>query len=489
MSKKKRGFIRGLKGLFAFILLVVIGGSILICVRRHGDVSVEGTVFQESSRVLKNPYRGFYRVYGFTPYDHDAGYYNEVIERLSIDQDTTLAMIQISLRKYTNSPITKEGMEHLHEIFEALETVDKTYIVRFVYDWDGKNQETEPESVDIILGHMYQLEEIFREYNDLIFVHQGIFIGNWGEMNGTRYLEYMVDLARQLESVTEESTFLAVRTPAQWRKVTDIGAVNVESLQQEPVAARWSLFNDGIMGNEGDYGTYGTQSKTEAGRYGYWNRQEELAFQEVLCQVVPNGGEVIVDNPLNDFENAIRDLATMHVTYLNQGYDKNVMNKWAETIVTEDGCFHGMDGLSYVERHLGYRLFIADTDLEYDFWKDQATVSVTLQNVGFAPMYKQPKVYLVLRNENGKTEIRYELEQDVRVLVGGNEWEEQLTLKESIGLVGVEPGAYQLYFYMEDPGTEKHIQLANEQDEDVYGYYIGSLQLGTIEEMLGIGEK
>ena len=64
-------------------------------------------------------------------------------------------------------------------------------------------------------------------------------------------------------------------------------------------------------------------------------------------------GEVIVDNPYNNLENAIADLKTMHVSYLNEDYDRNVLDKWAATVVNTDDCYDGMDGWSYVERHLG----------------------------------------------------------------------------------------------------------------------------------------
>ena len=75
-------------------------------------------------------------------------------------------------------------------------------------------------------------------------------------------------------------------------------------------------------------------------------------------------GEVIVDNPYNDLENAIADLKTMHVSYLNEDYDRNVLDKWAGTVVNTDDCYDGMDGWSYVERHLGYRLWIAGAAFE-----------------------------------------------------------------------------------------------------------------------------
>ena len=48
---------------------------------------------------------------------------------------------------------------------------------------------------------------------------------------------------------------------------------------------------------------------------------KNLIFQEKLCQYVPNGGEVTVDNEYNDLDNAITDLSQMHVSYLNSEHD------------------------------------------------------------------------------------------------------------------------------------------------------------------------
>ena len=114
---------------------------------------------------------------------------------------------------------------------------------------------------------------------------------------------------------------------------------------------------------------------------------------------MPNGGEVIIENPLNDCENAVDSLATMHVTYLNRMYDQNVLNKWAESVVTKKGSFYGMDGLSYIEQHLGYRLLINNTLLDYDFLLDKLSVAVNLQNVGFAPLYKEPEACFAIQNK------------------------------------------------------------------------------------------
>ena len=130
------------------------------------------------------------------------------------------------------------------------------------------------------------------------------------------------------------------------------------------LAGRLSLFNDGILGSDSDYGTYLTEDFVGMDEYGRWRRAEELDFQRELCRTVPNGGEVINENVLNDFENSVKELAAMHVTYLNTDYDEKVLKKWKETRVAEKGCFDGMDGYTYMERHLGYRLLIHDTCLK-----------------------------------------------------------------------------------------------------------------------------
>lgn len=60
-------------------------------------------------------------------------------------------------------------------------------ILRFSYDLEGKGLEKEPGSIRLVEEHMRRSEKS-REYADDIFAVQGILIGNWGEMHGSRYL-------------------------------------------------------------------------------------------------------------------------------------------------------------------------------------------------------------------------------------------------------------------------------------------------------------
>lgn len=447
--------------------------------RIHGYVRMESEQFAETDRQINNPNRGFYVMHGFVPSDEKQGLGAEAVKRLQNDS-RKLALVQINLRNYTEGPLSEQALQNISDLFKGLEQLKKQYIVRFLYDWNGKNLQTEPESVDIILEHMRQLEGIFTEYADIIFVQQGVFIGDCGEMHSTKHMGSLQQLMLQLAAVTGENTYVAVRTPVQWRIATGTDNLTEESMLYSSLVRRLSLFNDGMMGNSTDYGTYGTKTKTEAGPYSAWNREEELAFQEELCKYVPNGGEVIINNPLNDFESAVENFSMMHVTYLNIDYDRNVLNKWADTTVTEEGVFYGMDGLSYMERHLGYRLFISKAELGYDIWEDKLEVKIDMKNVGFAPLYKEPEKLLTIRNKATGEERKYAVDVTLRTLVGGNEKDTPLAIRGKVSLAEYLPGEYEVFLSIRDVDSDTFIELANEQEMQENGYKLGEL---TVEEM------
>lgn len=452
----------------------LLGGCRLLEARRRP----QPVRFTESSRKLDNPNRGFYFIHDFWISDEEMDCRRLVDEKFGMNADTELALIQICLQDYREGAITQAGLSNIRSLFEALKTIDKQLIVRFVYDREGHGMEYEPESMDIILGHMRQLEPVLRSCSGQIFVLQGLFTGSWGEMNGTRYTASgdLRSLASQLAVVTDDSTYLAVRTPRQRRIIVE----SQEKLAQRmpeyvSLERRLGLFNDGMLGNESDYGTYGTEiHKDDADLGKAWTREEELSYQNRICGRVPNGGEVITPNYYNDFENAIEDLAAMHVTYLNREYDGDVLKKWENAVYGGEGCFKGMDGLSYIERHLGYRLLI--TDVEFtggSFWENSLTTNITIKNVGFAPLYREVSARLIFSGaENGRT-ITYPIDQSLRDLAGGGSGEDQTTLSVEIDLGDIPFEKYAVYFDLTDTVTGKRILLANEQEAQELGYKIG----------------
>ena len=466
------------------MLLVTLGALGLLgrefVQRFRWRIQAETVHFTESAEELRNPDRGFYAIYGFRIKEEQVDYAAELAERMKEDADTTLAMLQINLQEYRSGELSGAALENVENLFRAISGTDKRWIVRFLYDWYGENEQYEPQDIGIIEGHMEQLGGILKTYKDCIFTLQGLFIGNWGEMNGTRYAdqESMRRLATRLLESTDETTFLAVRTPAQWRKIT--GTADIAGADGE-MTRRLGLFNDGMLGSESDYGTYGVRTRVEAEETSAWTRVEELAFQEELCGKVPNGGEVIVDNAFNDLGAAIADLRTMHVTYLNKNYDRKVLEKWAAGTVHTEDCFDGMDGLTYISRHLGYRLLISETEMAFQPGQDTVELTVAFRNVGFAPRYRPCNMRIILQEENGGHIFEKEFSADLSELTGGNRSEREAVFTIQLPIPEVDGGSFNVWLQMSDPLTGESIIFANEQTMEEYGYQLGKFTVNKFK--------
>lgn len=472
MNKRKKINIIGI--VVGVVCAFAIGMCAAVLYHFHWNLTLDNVKLVESKNLINNPNRGFYRIYGFRIEDESVNWKQDVDKRIKNDDDATLALIEVNIQAYKDGKITDAGMNNIRELFDALSKQNKQYIVRFLYDWNGENQVYEPKNIRVILDHMKQLKGIMNEYADHIFTLQGLFIGNCGEMNNTQYIdeESLQTLASTLLSVCDNDMYLSVRTPMQWREI----AQKEDSSDQLVYTKRLGLFNDGMLGNEFDYGTYGTQSKLEAGVNQKWTREEELDFQDELCRTVPNGGEVIIDNAYNDLDHAIADFNRMHITYLNEDYDRNVLEKWSNSVVHTDDCYDGMDGLSYMKARLGYRFVLRECRMQQDFWKDTLHVELDVSNSGFAPIYKACEACFafVPQSSEGKT-YSVNVEQNLSELAGGNETDRISTIQTTIPLHDLERENYDVYFQLKDQATGEMIQFANEQECEAEGYQIGQI--------------
>lgn len=445
---KKKSF----RWFLAAILVLILTAAVLrFSADRIENVQFAPQIFTESNRELPSIDRGFYRSRAFSVRNEpqECPDYEGEAEKPQLEQ------LQINLRRFSDGEITETGLENIEKLFSSLSSGNR-YIVRFVYDWDGRASWTEPTDLDIILTHMRQLAPILQKYRQNIFALQGLFVGNWGEMNGTPYTqpESMCALASELLENTQ-GMYLSVRTPGQWRTIQ-------EACGEDAVTAKMGLFNDGLTGNATDCGTY-----SEA------NMEAELAFQEKLCRSVPNGGEAIRPCVYNDFENAVQHLRTLHITYLNAEYDQAVLDKWAAHTVSEPGCFDGMDGLTYMDRHLGYRYLLDGAGVEYCWLKNSLKVTASVKNVGFAPVYAEKPVTLTLRGSSQT--ITLTPNGDLREAVGGNESEKPFHLTAELSVPELQDCCYDVYMQIWDPITDSPLELANEQTPEEWGFWLGQL--------------
>ena len=92
-------------------------------------------------------------------------------------------------------------------------------------------------------------------------------------------------------------------------------------------------------------------------------------------------------------------LKRMNITYLNVQYDPALLNLWKGQR-WEGGEWEGVSGFDYIGRHLGYRFCLRDAALRLE--KGRLDVSVTVENVGFAPIYQNCEARLIQRTSTGE---------------------------------------------------------------------------------------
>lgn len=468
------------KLLFALslFLIVLLAIGIFFCFRTQHSFDYKSAIYSESVLELDNPYIGWYQPYNYyltdeTPYDTSL-----ISEQ---EYGPGLVMLEFNLQHFSDAPVSDAGLEQLEDILDAWHSTGRQLIVRFLYDWDGNALEQEPANLSLILEHMSQTAEAVNRHSDCIHILQGIFVGSWGEMHSSNYMgeDDMLTLIRHLAAVTDPDIFLAVRTPEQWRTIVQSARpLSAEEAFNGSLAARLSLFNDGMMGSETDLGTYADSSLSlPQSDFEKRFRQEELLFQEELCFYVPNGGEAVIDNPYNDFSSAVQDLARTHVSYLNNAYDEAVLTKWKEAVCRDTSPFAGMNGYDYISRHMGYRYVLRSSDITFPQPQaETASLSLTLENVGFSGSYRSFDISLTLYSTEKRKKYVVPIQTDTRFWNPGSD----IPLEASFETQQLGAGTYEIFLHISDPVSGFPVLLANEGADAEKGCHVGTL---TIQNM------
>lgn len=453
--------------------LYIIIPVLLLCIgylALRNPFSYEALPLSESNKPVQNPYCGFFHLYGYPLSEkgtHDAVTWCQQM----LENDTqSLVLLQINLRNYSNQSISTTALNQLDAILSTFAGADKQIILRFLYDWDGRALDTEPSKRSQILAHMEQTAPIVNAHAGHIFSLQGVFTGNCGEMNQTHYGtdDDIRILMEHLAKVTNPDIFLSVRTPSHLRTI--IGRKDplcAEESYSGTLLSRLGLYNDGIMGNLFDCGTYDdTSFATAKNPAEKGTREEEIAFQNQLCRYVPNGGEAILSNSLNDFPAAYHTLAAMHISYLSCDYDPNVLNKWKQSTYqgAENDVFNGCNGYETIEAHLGYRYVVTASDLK------ASNLLISLSNTGFAPCYRPFQTTLrITKPDTGKV-IEVSVPLDNRTILPSGE-----ETAFSVSLPNLPRGTYHISLAMKDSATDLAICFANENTDTE-----GSVLLGIL---------
>ncbi len=442
---------------------------------------------REITGMLNRPGCGWYRLYAY--------YLNPgtslPADKLSIFEEKDgytyrLALLEFNLAEYNNQKLDTVALNNVEKVLQLFSNTKSKVIVRFLYDWDGLSVPKEPTERSIIEQHMKQAGIILNKYKSLIYTTQGIFVGNWAEMHNSNYLsaEDMTALLACYASATDPSIYLAVRTPAQYRAIVQELEEHPEKYEEYDVSGsklleRLGLFNDGMFGSVSDTGTYHEADVAVTLNDKLAARESELNFQNELCQTVPNGGEVVIDNPYNDGENAIKDLAKMHVSYLNRMYDEAVIQKWKESTYTgSEILYQNKSYYNYITDHMGARFVLKNFSFSQKPSKKQmAKGRLELENKGFSALYQKAVLTITMINTETKEETivwdsETEKEGEAVVFLPG---QESISIPFSISLSDYEKGVYTFTARLTDSESGELISFANDSFDEVTGGYV----LGT----------
>lgn len=459
---------------YKLIVLILVCVLVLCFFRYLKHSETIDQTFSESTKILDNPYQGLYHIVGYTLSD-DFDQQSDITS-IANHYKESLVLLEINLKNYKNQKISASGLAQLEKIFHAWSDSHAQIILRFLYDWDGIAKASEPDSIDTIMTHMDQVAKIINSYKNSIYLMQGVFIGNWGEMHGSSFSEPLSikRLMNHLDEVIDPDIFLSVRTPSQWRSIINCYDIPKNMThQRNSLASRLGLFNDGMLGSISDLGTYGNVLKKDATSPSYQGtREEEISFQKKLCQYVPNGGEVVAVNSYNDLDVAVKDLSDMHVSYLNADYDAAVFEKWRDSKWTKKDSFYNLDGVTYIKAHLGYRYWLERLQINSKF-NGTKKITLTIKNTGFSNTLNPFDTKLVLVSKENEETKEFPIDFDFCTLLSG----QKKSITKAFSNKNLKKGTWDIYLSVRDKQTDQEIHLANTPEHKKNGMKIGQLKL------------
>lgn len=389
---------------------------------------------KESTRALKNPGCGWYHIYTFDLSKESSK------ESFYIDcEEEELVLLIIDIHAFRGcEQIPKEALEWFSSILTFFEQHDKGIILRIVYDTKGRGMEIEPSSIKIVKSHMKQLGSIIYEHTSekkslpgKILVHQGLFVGSWGEMHSSKFLTEarMKELSDTFLEATKGNCPIAVRKPVQLRQLSC--QKEASAPLQNASKTNFTLFNDAIFGSETDLGTYVTIRQSAMPENSErekipWAREDELTWQKTKLQQSFCGGEVLggmntlsessgnTDHPTKtlDWHQVVAELAKMHVSYLNSIYSKEVLDDWKAHRIMWNG--KEISEYDYIGRHMGYRFTVTHVKISKN------VITLTIKNTGFANLCEEAVCRLIL-TENNENIKAFEIKSDPRTWNSGTD--------------------------------------------------------------------
>jgi hypothetical protein len=359
---------------------------------KSGKWKFQPEKLQENRENLKNPARGWYQIYTFSPEKT----IDEEDLRWSLDDANTLVLLFLDIGGYRDKPLDEEALKHIEGLFLYFQKRPMDVILRVAYDREGRGLEHEPARIDTILQHMEQIGALVKKYPDVLFAAQGFFIGSWGEMHHTKFAgaNSLNKLAAAWSKTAGGQCFTAVRTPALWRCLHGADSPS-------ETTDKMTIFDDAVFGSPTHLGTFGDKIRQEAGWTAPWSREEELAFIHEIGNHAPIGGEAVWGEDCGELSlfQAAEELEKLQITYLNCVHDARILQQWKAQQWTKKGAWRNSSGYDYIGAHLGYRFCVRRVQTDKSGTVENPKITIEIENTGFGNFYQEAEVWL--ENEEG----------------------------------------------------------------------------------------
>lgn len=358
--------------------------------RRRAKISFRKASLQELCGDYVSPGRGWYHIYTFRPDRQD----EEQLRWLPFEDHETIALLRLDIGAFRSSSIDDKTLAFIQRILTRFAEAGKDIILRILYDVDGRGMAHEPAAFDLVCDHMRSIGSVVAEHAREILLVQGLFVGSWGEMHDSKFLdpEAIRKLWETWQEATEGAIPLAVRKPVYARMIGEEAGIG--------------LYDDAILADETHMGTFGIRTRREASNLESWRAEDEYVFIDKQMNRVPIGGEVIGGETM-DSEAIIKELRRLRVTYLNSIYHPDVLTRWKELPAPD-----GENLYQYVGDHMGYRLVVREAKMR------RGQLVIAMENEGFAPLYEAAQLWLVaVDSQQHRCSIK--LAFDLRTLLPG----------------------------------------------------------------------
>lgn len=331
--------------------------------------------FTESTQKLNNPDRGYYIQIDTEKHQKMA----------NLAEDVRLVLLAFDVEAFTETKISEEKIRELEDalIFAKEHHISVVFRAAYGFHEDG----IEPMNMELMKTHIAQISEILNKYKDNVLVIQAGMLGEYGEWHTSKYLEgdenaqrkSRVFILKSWETYLDDSIKVAVRRQRFVR----------EAMEEGVLKGRLGIHNDALLSTESDMGTYDDTNM---------DRSLELEWTQENLKRQINGGEMPTLGKKNQPKNAHQEFKMLHLSYLNLEYNKKIIDNW---LLTE---MNDTNAKEYIERHLGYRLYISELEMYEKYYENQIrkkglTIMVTFRNTGYASLPSKYKMYVIVSSQ------------------------------------------------------------------------------------------